>query len=194
MIDNTVSGSPLPPIVQNLHSILLEQWQETWNILVAQFFAAPPQMMPAPAATRSEEAKSGQNTVEELGDLQDDWDGYGAASISREVRDNALHFIKVIEAAPFGMQAPEISPTPTGTISFEWVTPHTKAFLEIGNTRYSGFVQTHQQEPAYLLGRTESIDQSVVAFIHNALSVSPKYSASVTEMRTGIYPHGLVAA
>jgi hypothetical protein len=122
MIDNAVSGSPLPPIVQNLHSILLEQWQETWNILVAQFFAAPPQMMPAPAATRSEEAKSGQNTVEELGDLQDDWDGYGAASISREVRDNALHFIKVIEAAPFGMQAPEISPTPTGTISFEWAT------------------------------------------------------------------------
>jgi hypothetical protein len=193
MINNAVSGSSLPPIVQNLHSILLEQWQETWNILIAQFFAAP-EMISAPAATRSEEAKSARNTIEELGDLQDDWDGYGAASISREVRDNALHFIKVIEAAPFGMQAPEISPTPTGTISFEWVTPHAKAFLEIGNTRYSGFVQTHQQEPAYLQGRTESMDQSVVAFIHNALSVPPKYSASVTEIRTKIYPHRLVVA
>jgi hypothetical protein len=132
-------------------------------------------------ATRFEESKSARAAIEEFATLEENWDGYGAASISQEARDNALEFVSVIEAAPFTILAPEIMPRPSGTISFEWETSHAEAYLEIGDTRYSGFVKAAQQQPTFLEGDADYLDQRVLALIRNALSL-PTRSASIREI------------
>lgn len=47
----------------------------------------------------------------------EDWDGYGAAAISRSVADRARRFL---DALPHWMPAPDIVPEADGEIAIEW--------------------------------------------------------------------------
>ena len=58
----------------------------------------------------------------ELADLalecsRDNWDGYGAASISESTFENAFRFVASI---PFDIPQPEVGATSCGDITFEW--------------------------------------------------------------------------
>jgi hypothetical protein len=148
-----------------------------------------------PTATRFEEAKSTRHSIDAFALLRENWDGYGASPISDQARENAHHFIDVIEAAPFGMSAPEVSPQPSGTISFEWEMPYAEVYLEIGNTLYSGFIKTEDEEPLFLQGYADSMDQQIVALIQNAIAGPSAYSVpTITEIRTAPQWHDLLAA
>jgi hypothetical protein len=170
---------------------VFDAWSDIANTALGQFVALAEEVTSycVPAATRIEQAKFARLAVRGLANLKENGDGYGAAPISEQTRDNALRFVNLIEAAPYGLPAPEICPKPNGTISFEWETPRVEAYLEIGNTRYSGFVTT-DQEPAVLLeGYAESMDQQIVAFVHTAISLSPAHPASITEIHTAAPKH-----
>jgi hypothetical protein len=137
-----------------------------------------------PTATRLEELKSAKHLVDEIGDLEENWDGYHAAPISEQARLNAQNFLTAIAAAPFELPLPEISPKPTGTISYEWEAPDAEVYIEIGNTRYSGFIKTDEEQPSFLQGSADALDQEIVARIYSALAVpSPMSAPPVTEIR-----------
>jgi hypothetical protein len=137
-----------------------------------------------PAVTWLDELKSARHSINEFALLQENWDGYGASPISDQVRQHAHHFINEIEAAPFEVPVPEVSPKPTGTISFGWEAPHAEVYIEIGNTRYSGFVKTEQQKPVFLQGHADSMDQQIVALIQSVIAAAPPSSApTITEIR-----------
>jgi hypothetical protein len=139
----------------------------------------------APTATRLEETKSAQHSIEEFGKLNENWDGYGASSISTQARDNATRFITIFDAAPFTMPLPDVFPQPSGTISFEWETPSAEVYLEIGNTLYSGFIKTDDDQTFFLQGQADSLDQQIVALMHGAIAGPSAYSApTITEIRT----------
>jgi hypothetical protein len=166
-------------------------WSDIASTALGQFFILAEEATSyfVPVATRIEQAKAARLAITELADLKENWDGYGAASISQQTGDNALRFANLIEAAPYGLPAPEICPKPNGTISFEWETPRVEAYLEIGNTRYSGFVTTDQQPPALFEGYAESMDQQIVAVVHAAISLTSAHPASITEIHTAAPKH-----
>lgn len=166
-------------------------WSDIATNALGQFFVIAEEVTSyfVPVATRIEQAKSARLTINELANLRENWDGYGAAPIAEKTRDNALRFVNLIEAAPSGLPAPEICPKPNGTISFEWETPRVEAYIEIGNTRYSGFVTTDQQPPALLEGYAEAMDQQIVAVVHTAMSLSAAHPASITEIHTAAPKH-----
>ena len=166
-------------------------WSDIVNSALGPFFVLAEGVTShfVPAATRIEQAKSARLSIKELADLRENWDGYGAAPISEQTRDNALRFVNLIEAAPYGLPAPEICPKPNGTISFEWETPRVEAYLEIGNTRYSGFVSIDHQPAALLEGYAESMDQQIVAVVHTAMSLTPAHPASITEIHSTAQKH-----
>jgi hypothetical protein len=148
-----------------------------------------------PTATRLEEAKSVRRSVDEFAQLRENWDGYGASPISDQAHENARRFIDLIEAAPFDVPAPEVSPQPSGTISFEWEMPYAEVYLEIGNTLYSGFIKTEDEQPLFLHGDADSVDQQIVALIQNAIAGPSAYSVpTITEIRTQPEWHELLAA
>jgi hypothetical protein len=148
-----------------------------------------------PTATQLEETKSARQTIDAFRTLSENWDGYGAAAISPMACDNARYFIDLIEAAPFGLPVPELSPTPAGTISFEWEGSHAEAYLEIGNTRYSGFIKIdHEQEPAFLQGYVECMGQKIIRFIQTAIAEPLTTSApAITEIQTAWHEQLLAA-
>lgn len=163
-------------------------WSEIANRAVGHLFREFTSYF-VPEATRIEQSKSAQLAIKEMTALGENWDGYGAAAISEQTCDNALRFVSLIAAAPHGLPAPEISPKPNGTISFEWETPRVEAYLEIGNTRYSGFVTTDQQPPALFEGYADSMDQQIVAVVQTAMSLAPAHPASITEIHTTAPKH-----
>jgi hypothetical protein len=71
----------------------------------------------------------------ELYSMPDDWDGYGAASISLKVTMQARLFIDSFTSR--NILEPELVPNTNGTISFEWETESGFFHVEIGEEDYS---------------------------------------------------------
>jgi len=86
------------------------------------------------------------------------WDGYGALPIRDETKRNALTVLNQLEIVTC---APEITPNPNGTMSFEWETDQGFGQLEIGRTRYSFCVQLHNGSPTLDSGDSSEMDPSV---------------------------------
>jgi hypothetical protein len=144
-------------------------------------------------AMRIEEAKAVRNSLAEFATLRQNWDGYGASPISREACAHARRFIDMIEAAPGGLPIPDISPMPSGTISFEWETPDAHAYLEVGNTAYSGFIKT-EQGPFLLQGVADYLDQQVISLIQRGVCESVPITASVSDIYTQVPQYDRLAA
>jgi hypothetical protein len=143
-------------------------------------------------ATRLEEAKTARHLLEEFAALKDNWDGYNASAISAEARANARRFVDMIEASLSPLPAPEISPLPSGTISFEWEAPGAHTYVEIGTTLYSGFIKT-DQGPIFFEGSTDHLDQSVVSLIQRYISVPTPSVAPITEFHARAPQYDLMA-
>ena len=134
-------------------------------------------------ALRLEECATARSVVEHFATLGEHWDGYGGLPISERARNHARHFIDVIEASPFSLSAPEVSPNANGTIAMEWEIGATEAYLEIGNTRYSGYIKKSGQRPVYLQGQADALDQRIVAAIESAVFPRPLSSNTISEIR-----------
>jgi hypothetical protein len=89
---------------------------------------------------------------------QPNWDGDGALPIREETKKNALTVLNQLEVATC---APEITPNPNGTLSFEWETHKGFSQLEIGRTRYSFCVQPRNGSPTLESGDVSDVDVSV---------------------------------
>lgn len=114
------------------------------------------------ALTQWGDAKEQTNS---LGRLHDNWDGYGALSIEKTVLANTIKFLDILANWQPSIPVPEIIPMTNGTISLVWESDLLDAALEIGNTRYSGYVRKSSQAPSFFEGRadTESITDNFFA-------------------------------
>ena len=83
--------------------------------------------------------------IDELGKLGADWDGYGGLPIDKlTIANSSEALVRLMRS---GARGPDIAPNPNGTISFEWMTVHGSAHLEVGMTRYSFFLQAASARP-----------------------------------------------
>jgi hypothetical protein len=113
-------------------------------------------------------------TIENMSQLDEDWDGYGAAKISSEARGNAM---RVLNTLPATLSTPDIVPNPNGTIAFEWETDKAVAHLEIGKTKFSLYVKPVNGNPALADGAARYFDPTLGATIEALLYPSDTNSA-----------------
>lgn len=90
-----------------------------------------------------------ESAIDLIGDLASGWNGYGAIPISPMVCMNAKRFLR---NSPSELHDPDITPTSNGTVNFEWTSNDADAYLDIGETRYTGHIQTKSGEIFYLDG------------------------------------------
>lgn len=114
--------------------------------------------------------------------LSQNWDGYGGLPVSERVVSNAQCAVDTIEWLPFLFPIPEAYPNSNGTIAFEWNTDDGEAYLEIGNTRYSGYVQSAATDPIYFQGTADRIDWNVFTQINSSLFPALDYSTTISEI------------
>jgi len=129
------------------------------------------------ASTVRNQANSAESVIEAIGTLERGWDGYGALAISNTVCANAKRFLA---SSPSEVPAPEITPTSNGTMNFEWASTNADAYLDIGQTRYTGHIQTRDCATIYLDGSlTEESNrdsggiQQALALISGLLHATP---------------------
>lgn len=99
-----------------------------------------------------------------------DWDGYGALPVRDETKGNALAVLNQLEVSTC---APEITPNPNGTLSFEWETSQGFGQLEIGRTRFSFCLQPRHGSPILDTGDTNEIDPSIGSLLDALLYPRP---------------------
>ena len=78
--------------------------------------------------------------IENFGSLPDNWDGEGANKIHEQTVVNCCYMAR---CAVDYLTVPDVDPNPNGTVSFEWCTAEGLAYLEVGRTQFSLFVETH---------------------------------------------------
>ena len=117
-----------------------------------------------------------------LGNLQENWDGYGGLPVDQMTVENAK---SVIQRLALRLPAPEISPNPNGTISMEWTSPNAQAHLEIGMTRFSFFLKKPAASP--LLREGDANDAWIVSsLIEHAILPFRPASKTINSIRMGV--------
>jgi hypothetical protein len=147
----------------------------------------------SPVAIRVEQAKAASHLIDALARLEDNWDGYRGSAISKFACDNARSFIRVIEAAPFDLQFPDISPKAAGTISLAWDMPDAEVYFEIGDSDFSGYISPEGQPTTYLQGRANELNQRIVGLIQAAVSLPTLQNPTITDIQFSAASGGHVA-
>jgi len=128
-----------------------------------------------------------ENQIEEICKMPAGWDGYGALPISQSTKYNALAALRGILGSA---KAPDITPNPNGTLSFEWETHQGVGHLEIGQTRLSFYIQPNRGDPIFLDASSDDLLVSAIKIgllVSGNLFQSEHISASVTEVNLARY-------
>lgn len=134
-------------------------------------------------ASKEQSLESLKDFVRELAMLEESWDGYDASPISKNIIAHTMRLIDIVKTCTF-LPNPDITPLSNGTISLEWESKSGVAYLEIGNTNYSGFIKVGEnQKPLYLQGKSASIDQFTLADIYSNLFGLDLFLQSVTNIK-----------
>ncbi|QDQ85800.1 hypothetical protein [Paraburkholderia megapolitana] len=93
--------------------------------------------------------------IDRLESLEDGWDGYGGLGIGSEAIGAARLACARFSVA--NLPVPDISPKSGGTIGLSWDLEDAEAYIEIGNTTFSGYLKIGNFEPALFQGAAVEI-------------------------------------
>lgn len=114
------------------------------------------------------ELQCARDTIDEYGEFEDDWDGYGAKPIDPVTLSNA-QAAAVALLSSRALPAPDLTPNSNGTISFEWESSAGFAHLEIGKSRYAFFIKLESGDRFVRDGEATSVEAFLSELIQSAL-------------------------
>jgi hypothetical protein len=93
-----------------------------------------------------------QERIRELGNIKDNWDGYGAIVPSEKVINNTIDFtFSIPDKIALKLYPDNIDPTPNGTITLDWINQDDeKLSLEIGGKYFGYFTVFNTGDSPYI--------------------------------------------
>lgn len=80
------------------------------------------------------------NKIHEISMLPNNWDGYNSSNVDKIVCDNASYFIQIIDDKIIStLSSDDITPTPYGTITFDFINDRSMVSVEVGNSKIGFF-------------------------------------------------------
>lgn len=128
--------------------------------------------IPTAAIVHRKRHNAAAAAIDEFQALDDNWDGYDAARISDAACVAARAFLNSL---PSGLESPELSPNPSGTISMDWQSSHGAAQLELGKSKFSFYLRRRGGKTLYHQGDM-SMAYSITALL-SMLYVEPRPAA-----------------
>ena len=110
--------------------------------------------------------------ISEVVSLGSGWNGYDAVPISDSVAQNSAYLISELASLQFRLPAPAVSPEAMGTISMTWESQFGHAYLEVGESRYSGYIDPLAGEPIYSEGDARKSKFEFLSTIYERLFTS----------------------
>ena len=83
--------------------------------------------------------------------IEKNWDGYGAASTQPDILCSAIDLLGVL-ASKLGVKAPEISPTRTGGVIFEWESDGHELEIQLVSSDAASYVYSNMSEGSMCSG------------------------------------------
>jgi hypothetical protein len=118
-------------------------------------------------------------SIDSMGALTENWDGYGAATISSTATRAARGFVLSL---PASFPAPEVSPNSNGTVSLEWESDAGRAHLEIGDSAYSFYLRRAEGSPIYRDGSLNEIGTSKAQMVGAAQCPTPTLGYTINQI------------
>lgn len=121
-----------------------------------------------------------KNKISEFSNLPLNWDGYGAIPVNKAAIENS----KAATALMFSvLPEADIFPNPNGTITFEWENEKGTANLEIGDSRFSFYIESANTTPFTLAGDATDLSWLISHNIFSALFAEPAKAQTITAIR-----------
>lgn len=99
-----------------------------------------------------------QKQLGEIAQLTEpNWDGYDALPVTTEAITAAQFLLQSLALTP-GLPMPQIVPRSSGTIGFAWENESGEAYIELGRTRYSGYIAPTNGTPTNFSGVISNVD------------------------------------
>lgn len=122
----------------------------------------------------------GLETLDRLGALPANWDGYGALTISDKTMSNSKCALQqLLRGAP----AAEIAPNPNGTVSFNWSTERGLAHLEVGETQFSFFCKPRGSVTTLVEGKADQVAHELGELVGAVLYPSIQSVAAISQVK-----------
>lgn len=103
-----------------------------------------------------------KSKILEFTSLPNDWDGYGAVPLLKEIGVTATTFVTMLSSSYIDYIS-DIFPNPNGTLTIDWENQHgEKLSLEIGLKNYSFFVKYLNKQPNFVNGEDIIMDRESV--------------------------------
>lgn len=122
--------------------------------------------------------------LDQLGELEDGWDGEGANAIDNRTITAARALLSIIRQH---VSMPDIEPNPSGTISLLWTWITGRAELEIGSTRHSWAVidqSSGRKETSHCSGENRILLGTIGASdLVSAILSSRNSTAPISDLR-----------
>ena len=115
--------------------------------------------------------------VTEFASWTSGWDGEDAKQISREA---VARTQSALQTLSWQLPVPEVTPNSNGTLSLEWETPFGIANLEIGRTRYAGYVSSAGYPTQYFEEANQDVSVTVGAVLSALLFGARRPSKPIT--------------
>lgn len=144
--DNTISTFSVDPVFISSPAVYAPRRPRD-----TQFIHAVAKPITALAENLAYEMKE---IISSFATLGENWDGYGAIPANPATIENSKSAANLLFAE---LPAADIFPNPNGTITFEWDTDKGIANLEIGESRYSFYIETKEGELYPMSGEANNI-------------------------------------
>ena len=119
--------------------------------------------------------------VAEFANWASGWDGEDAIPIYEEAVTRTQ---SALQALSWQLPVPEVTPNSNGTLSLEWETPYGIANLEIGRTRYAGYVSSAGYPTQYFEEVNHDVSVTVGAILSAMLFGTRRPSKPITTIET----------
>lgn len=111
-----------------------------------------------------------KNKISEISDLRADWDGYGASAPSTRVVTNSFKFLdSVLNKKTVPLKSQDITPTPYGTIVFDFRSDRGLVSVEIGSEEL-GYFTDFDEGQNYMSDGIETNFRSIPSELESILA------------------------
>jgi hypothetical protein len=117
--------------------------------------------------------------VKELQGLPQGWDGEDGIQISAEAAGRTT---RALFALACQVPVPEVIPNSNGTLTLEWSTRSGRANIEIGKTRFSGYVEAIGGPTGYFNGTNQDVGAFVGSVLHALLYQASDQSEPISNV------------
>ncbi|MBI4484091.1 MAG: hypothetical protein HY652_14540 [Acidobacteria bacterium] len=90
--------------------------------------------------------------ISRLAERGEGWDSYGASRIEPQARENAVQFLRFLQAIGGRVPPPIVGASASGVVVLQWLSAESEVYVEIAKTTFEYYVARPDQDAVIIEG------------------------------------------